>query len=75
MAKSRSRVASMQAQQPSAARVRVVSRRRAGRKARPAAAARTASTQRGRMYLEPGARGLVAAAALRTAHWPAPGAP
>ena len=40
-----------------------------------AAAARAASTQRGRMYLKPGARGLVAAAALRTAHWPAPGAP
>ena len=42
---------------------------------RPAAAARAASTQRGRMYLKSGERELVAAAALRTAHWPAPWAP
>ena len=41
---------------------------------RPAAPTRAASTQRGYAYLEPGARGPVAAAALRTEHWTAPGA-
>ena len=41
----------------------------------PTAGTRAASTKRGHAYLKPGARCPGAAASLRTADWPVPGAP